>query len=502
MTVPSYDDLMPGIPDVVDSESVSQLALFLGRASIPKSQRPTPNQLPTPNSQIGNWELGLGYCHPLYACLRAAAPAAPLVEIARDFSPRIMRVSESEVLLDVAGLGRLIGEPPAIARELARALHEAVIEGRVAIAPTQTAARLLAAVAAFADFHISDLPVSLLRPLETLPPAMNHRDRARPYETFARWGIATLGELAALPVAELSSRLGRRGVALHRLARGLDPRPFVPDGDTPRFVGRLALEWPIEALEPLSFVFARLLEPLSAALERADRGAAAIHLELRLTDRSTHTRVLQLPAPMRDAKVLRTLLLLDLEASPVTAAVDVVTIELDPAPARITQFSLLQRALPSPETLSTLTARLAALLGESRIGSPVLLDTHEPGAFQMQPFKPESTVRIDPPVGPTFRSGALRRQRVPPAIRVSVEHGRPVYLAASRRGMPQGAVVQAAGPWRASGGWWEGGPVAPKPSGEGGWNRDEWDIALSSGAVCRIFQDRTTGRWFLEGTYD
>ena len=127
--------------------------------------------------------------------------------------------------------------------------------------------------------------MALLQPLETLPPAMNHRDRARPYETFEQWGIATLGDLAALPAAELSSRLGRRGVALQRLARGLDPRPFVPDGETPRYIGRLELEWPLDTLEPLSFVFARLLEPLSAALERADRGAAAIRLDLRLTDR-------------------------------------------------------------------------------------------------------------------------------------------------------------------------------------------------------------------------
>jgi hypothetical protein len=97
----------------------------------------------------------------------------------------------------------------------------------------------------------------------------------------------------------------------------------------------------------------------------------------------------------------------------------------------------------------------------------------------------------------------LRRQRHPPAIRVSVEHGRPVYLAASKRGMPQGAVVQAAGPWRTSGGWWSGTPVSPKlRSSEGGWSRDEWDVALRSGAVCRIFQDLTTERWFLEGTYD
>src|SRR5438094_306112 len=92
-----------------------------------------------------------------------------------------------------------------------------------------------------------------------------------------------------------SSRLGRRGVALQRLARGWDPRPFVPDADTPRYRERLELEWPIDALEPLSFVLARLLDPLSAALERADRGAAAVRLDLRLVDRSTHARVLQLP---------------------------------------------------------------------------------------------------------------------------------------------------------------------------------------------------------------
>ena len=64
------------------------------------------------------------------------------------------------------------------------------------------------------------------------------------------------------------------------------------------------------------------------------------------------------------------------------------SIELDPAPARITQFSLLERALPSPETLSTLTARLSALVGESRVGSAVLLDTHRPDAFAMTRYAP------------------------------------------------------------------------------------------------------------------
>ena len=214
-----------------------------------------------------------------------------------------------EVLLDVSGLGRLIGEPSRDRVGTGARAHGHGIAGGVAIAPTQTSARLLARAAADADpsadparFVTADAaaairsqPVVRLQAIEAVPPAMSVRDRARPYETFERWGIRTLDELAALPAADLSSRLGRRGQALQRLARGLDPRPFVPDAATPRFLERLELEWPIDELEPLSFIFARLLDPLSTALERADRGAAALRLDLRLVDRSTHTRVLQLP---------------------------------------------------------------------------------------------------------------------------------------------------------------------------------------------------------------
>jgi len=574
--IPSYDDLTPGIPDVVDAETVKRLEIFFYR------QLPSPPRgllepsTPKTDQEPQATRLALGSSPQLYACLachRATADRQPqtadrepptvdrgpqtLLAIARDFSPRIMRVGEGEVLLDVGGLGRLIGDPPAIARELRRAIVDAEADAAVAIAPTQTMARLLAAEAH--DYPIerfAEIPVARLQPLETLPPAMNHRDRARPYLTFEKWGIATLGDLAALPAADLSSRLGRRGVALQRLARGLDPRPFVPDAETPRYIGRLELEWPIEQLEPLSFVLARLLEPLAIALERADRGAAAIHLALRLTDRTSHARVLQLPAAMRDPRVLRTLLLLDLEARPpsplrgfggteaAVAAIDVVEIELDPAPARITQFSLLQRALPSPETLSTLTARLSALVGESRVGSAALLDSHAPDAFDLRRYAPDAgPAPAAPaplaPLAPAPSAAVLRRQRIPPAIRVRVEHGRPAHLASSRRGMPSGAVIKAAGPWRSSGGWWTGeyfraegrgpgdgaeGRAAGRGPGDGAegraagrgprdraegrgqrdgaWSRDEWDVALAGGVVCRIYQDRTNDRWFLEGVYD
>src|SRR5690606_16343616 len=116
-----------------------------------------------------------------------------------------------------------------------------------------------------------------------------------------------------------------------------------------RFEQALDLEWRIEGLEPLSFVLARLLEPLEAQLARRDRGAAVLRVQLHLVTRVVHERSLQLPAPMRDARALRTLALLDLESHPPDAAIDRVVVAVDPTPGRVVQFSLLTRALPSPE---------------------------------------------------------------------------------------------------------------------------------------------------------
>ena len=149
--------------------------------------------------------------------------------------------------------------------------------------------------------------------------------------------MRTLGDLTALPPDDVTARLGQAGVQWQRLARGEDPAPLVPAVPEERFEQALDLEWPIEGLEPLSFVLGRLLEPLSAHLERRDRGAAVLHVRLHLVSKTTHERSLQLPAPLRDAKTLRTLALLDLESHPPAAAIDRVVVAVDPTPARVLQ---------------------------------------------------------------------------------------------------------------------------------------------------------------------
>ncbi len=62
------------------------------------------------------------------------------------------------------------------------------------------------------------------------------------------------------------------------------------------------------------------------------------------------------------------------------------TITIDPTPGRVLQHTLFTRPHPTPEQLSTLLARLGALMGQDRIGAPATVDSYRPGAFAMKPF--------------------------------------------------------------------------------------------------------------------
>jgi protein ImuB len=459
-----------------------------------------------------------------------------LVDVGRAFSPRLEEHLPREVVLDVDGLTRLFGDARAIAAEIRRTAADRKLRVRVAIAGSRVAARLLVrhragltvidpgdGPAAGADTAaVADVPIELL--LEVMPPpdgttadaerVRQDQDRVR---TLRRWGLRTLGELAALPPDDVAARLGEAGVRWWHIARGQDHEPLVPALPAEQFEQSLDLEWPIEGLEPLSFVLGRLIEPLSAHLERQDRGVAVLHVRLHLVNKTVHEQSLQLPTPMRDPKALRTIALLALESNPPAAGIDRVTVAADPTPARVLQHSLLTRAVPMPEQIATLMARLNALMGEGRCGAPAVVDSWRPGACAVALFKaseapPRSVERVGSaslaqcliarPPGGRSPAMALRRFRFPVPARVTVEQGKPVRVATDRRGMTGGRVEKSAGPWRTSGQWWEDGKTSQAPSAVIPWDRDEWDVTLSDGATYRVFTERGTRAWFVDGLFD
>jgi protein ImuB len=466
---------------------------------------------------------------------------ASLEALAREFSPRVQVHQGSVVSLDIGGLGRLLGTPAEIGDELRRAAADRGLHPHIGIAPTRTAALLLALARAGVTVAppggeraaVAPIPLGILRRLPPRPDvpgacATGVETGSAVADRLQRWGLKTLGDLAGLPARPLSERLGQAGVMWQRLARGEDLQPLVTTEPEVPIEEALDLEWPVEGLEPLSFVLARICEPIAERLAALDLAAVALHLSCRLVSRETATRELQLPAPMRDPKVLRTLILLHLESHPLAGGVDRLALRVDTAPARITQFSLLARARPFPEQMATLLARLSALLGEDRVGTPALVDSHRPGAFAMARFSGggesvsalEGVGATDPPREPLDQARgeprvALCRFRVPVPARVMVHAGRPVRVTTGRRGLDGGAVASAAGPWRTSGEWWRSPePASREGSGrvEGrsperaerveGWSRDEWDVALADGGIYRIYRDRSRDRWFLDGIVD
>jgi protein ImuB len=174
---------------------------------------------------------------------------------------------------------------------------------------------------------------------------------------------------------------------------------------------------------------------------------------------------------MLDARVFLKLLQLDLKAHPPGAPILKIHLAAEPAQPRNVQGGLFLPPTPEPEKLELTLARIAGMVGENKIGSLQLLDSHRPEAFRMQRFAP-----VDPK-GETEKSDsasssaavtALRMFRPPLRAKVTLHDGKPKHVACLKRKEISGDILWIAGPWRSSGDWWE----------QDGWARDEWDIAL------------------------
>lgn len=427
-------------------------------------------------------------------CERTAQEA--LLEVAEAFSPRVEDAGEGVAYLDVEGLDRHFkGESPELdlGRSLLAAADKAGFPVRVGIASSKLAARVAAGLPGSpvvvpegeeADF-LAPLPLSRLSPEVDLA------------STLESWGVRSVGDFARLPKERVSSRLGRLGRELHATARGLDPRPLIPRELPPVFHEGMNLEWPLVSLEPFLFVGRAALERLCERLESAGLACQRLGLELRLEPDGHQTRTLDLPAPTRDVKTLLTLLRLNLEEQPPGAPVAGFTLLAWPDRPREAQLSMYGPAALSPDKLATTLARLFALLGPDRVGSPRAVDGHRPERFALVEYTPPPPpeIRREPRTG----RGLLAVRVLRPPLNLEViaddqpqEVRTIVSDESEKRPRIEGHVKVASGPWGLEEGWWSEDPVG----------REYWDVELAGGGIYRIYRDRASGEWFADGIYD
>jgi hypothetical protein len=491
---------------------------------------------------------------------------ARLIECASDFSPYVEETGPGIVTISIAGLARLFGSPREVGEAIARRAAELGLKVNVALAENPDlavhGALGFASVTVMEPGKEASLPLEVLAPppavadtlalwgvrtfgeLAALPEdgvterlgaegarlwklARGEGDRplapARAAPLFEaaielEYPVALLEPLAFLLgrlIGDICEKLASRGLATHELKLTLalegampagmpawQPGKAAPQGTPPELAKAVGSKPTLQAkAHATGAELAKAVgsKPMLQAVRPRVPNDGKAHAT------GEHERTLRLPYPMRDARTFLKLLTLDLEQHPPAGAVTRVALMAEPVNPRVVQHGLFLPLAPEPQKLELTLARLRKLVGEGNVGAPELVDTHRPGAFRMGRMKAggeeagrkrgTGTETGDSHLCPRGKNG--ERVYCPgfrvfrPAVKAKVEapEGRPASVLA--RGV-HGQVLDCAGPWRTSGDWWR----------EDAFWRDEWDVALSDGALYLVYRDRRDGEWFVEGTYD
>jgi protein ImuB len=416
-----------------------------------------------------------------------------VLEIAERFSPRIEALSGPlnryaqahslavSFLIDRIGTETLFGTAEHYARKLKSELEAAGFPCSIATCSNAEASLLLA------RSHTGVICVQtpeMAKKLAPLPVALLRCDDAT-LTVFGRWGVRTLGDLAALPETSLVSRIGQQARCLQRLARGMEDHLLVPEEADFVLSETAILDTPLVLLESLLFVVSPLLEHIMGrAVERA-YALRILTLRLQLEKAAPYERHIRPAIATQSRDLLLKLLNLDLQTHPPQAAILGVTLTAEAARPQTAQRGVFQAQFPEPDKFDILLARLRSIVGDRNVGTPELCNSHRDDEVTIASFRPSVVSVGSPKAKPSCL--ALRRFR---PVRVSLKNGTPSLL------FWQGGrldLAEVKGPWQSSGYWWD----------DLAWEADEWDaVVVQPLYVLRLRYEHVPKTWTVAGVYD
>lgn len=218
--------------------------------------------------------------------MSAYADASKAVfDVFNDTTPFVEGMSIDEAFLDVGGLRRIAGSPSEIAVSLRHAVRERVgLPISVGVARTKFLAKVASAVAKPDGLLVvePDYEVGFLHPL---PIERVGGIGAKTAAKLHARGIATVGDIAALPERALVAILGPgSGHHVHALAHNRDPRR-VQTGRRRRSIGsQRALGRTPRTFESIDAVLVGLVDRVTRRLRDAGRVGRTVMLRLRFED--------------------------------------------------------------------------------------------------------------------------------------------------------------------------------------------------------------------------
>jgi len=294
-------------------------------------------------------------------------------------------------------------------------------------------------------------------------------------------GVTTLGALAALPHGPFVRRFGSAAARWHDAARGIDRAPFVPRGHAISIEAAMLGEGSAQSEAAVVFALRVLIGRVCSDLERCGKRASALQVEIELEDAQTERVEVQLAAATSQERAMLDVLRAKFEDMRFPAPICGLRVRAAGLEEGGEALPLLAGDEIDRANIAVVLARLEAMLGEpvrrarTRDAHP-LEERFRYERFALPKREPPGGAAAEPKLVPQLRLLAVTE------IEVRLRRGEPVAVG-------DRAVRHVAGPWRIEEGWFTT-PVA----------RDEYDVQLDTGEVCRIY--RQGERWYLRGSYD
>jgi DNA polymerase-4 len=227
-----------------------------------------------------------------------------VMRIFASYTPQVEPISLDEAFMDVTASRAVFGGGETIARSLKdRVLDEAGLVVSVGVATNKLCAKVASDLRK-PDALVVVPPGGEAAFLAPLPVTRLWGVGPQTRQTLADYGVATIGQLAAMPEGTLRRRFGIHGAELRLRALGVDPSK-VTSGQAPKSIGH-ELTFNHDVTDParLEATLLDLAESVASRLRNHHMAAGAVQLKLRYEGFDTITRQAPLGHQVRDSEPL------------------------------------------------------------------------------------------------------------------------------------------------------------------------------------------------------
>lgn len=428
------------------------------------------------------------------------------------------------LLLELEPSLKLFGGRQALITRLKLGLNDLGFSARIAIAPTPTAAWLMAChqdgLSALGEAQLNARLAGL--PIELLDSVAGHQEQLQTI------GARTLKDLLLLPRAGLARRFGKALLVELDRALGRQPEPRFAFEAPATFERRLELLAQVENAEALLFAARRLLVEMAGWLSARHGAVRAFALDAEHDDRPPTRLSIRLTDPSRDADRLTSLLREKLAVTHLPQPAHTLRLLCTEVVGQpMADGSLFPTQAWTRESIGRLLERLQTRLGREHVQRMLLAADHRPeAAYRFEIIDDLShlersanragtrTARV-PPGSPPGSARTPGRAQTGAAGDDSTDRGtadprlagampRPIWLlpqpiALSERGNRpcwHSPLTLLAGPERIEGGWWDGRLV----------QRDYFIAEDESNRMFWIYRERlpqgsSRQGWYLQGRF-